>query len=150
MLLKYKWLLKRKILESNNFGTFYKENSLITESNLQATKMLMPFFLQLIFPFVPQKSSILFIYLFIFGAKVKHGILASKDFQNQLILIRLWLKKQTLNTPLCIWCFLQNPPQVPCPPQRKKRKEKETQRHRYLPIYIYTQVGRVFNLFITV
>jgi hypothetical protein len=78
----------------------------------------MPFFLQLIFPFVPQKK-FYFIYLFIFAAKVKHGILASKDFKNQLILIRPWLKKKTL-------------------------------RVRYLPIYIYTHVGRVFNLLITV
>jgi hypothetical protein len=78
-----------------------KEYSLITKSNLQATKLLVPFFLQWIFSICATKK-VLFIYYFFLGGKVKHGILISKDFQNQLIFIRPWLKKQTLNTPLYI------------------------------------------------
>ncbi len=58
----------------------------------------MPIFLQWIFPFEPQKKFYLFIYIYLFWSKVKHGILISKDFQNQLIFIWPWLKKQTLNT----------------------------------------------------
>jgi hypothetical protein len=65
----------------------------------------------------------------IFLGKVKHGILTSKDSQNQLIFIRPRLKMQTLNTPLCILMVPSQPSsQAPLPPQRKKRKEKKPQR----------------------
>jgi hypothetical protein len=65
----------------------------------------------------------------IFLGKVKHGILTSKDSQNQLIFIRPWLKKQTLNTPLCILMVPSQPSsQAPLPPKEKREKNKKPQR----------------------
>jgi hypothetical protein len=95
----------------------------------------MPFFLQWIFPFVPQKSFFIFYFNFLlilfYLGKVKHGILTSKDFQNQLIFIRPRLKMQTLNTPLCILMVPSEPSSSPlAPPQRKKRKEKRKKTQR--------------------